>query len=128
LNKRVISSLEQQYRATLDSLGDAIFVIDNNFKIILTNTALELWLSDLGLQTELFGLELHEAIPFFSEKVYYEYRQVFRTGATHVAVESIEINNKRYFLETRKIPIVIYEGIIAQIVTVIRDITNIEQF
>ncbi|MFX0183053.1 MAG: PAS domain S-box protein [Candidatus Hodarchaeota archaeon] len=127
MNKRVIGTLEQQYRATLDSLGDAIFVIDNNFKIILTNTALELWLSDLGLQTEILDLELHEAIPFFSDRIYYEYHQVFRTGATHVAIESIEINNETYFLETRKIPIIFYNGIITQIVTVIRDITERKQ-
>lgn len=77
----------------------------------------------LGLQTELIGEELKEAINFFPDKIFHEYQQVFRTEATHVSIDHIQINEKDYVLETRKIPIT-KEGKITQVVTVIRDITK----
>jgi len=111
---------ELQYRNTIDSMGDAIHVIDKDLRLILINPAIIRWLEVLGLQTDVIGKKLNEAFPFLSEKVLDEYKQVLDSGETLITDEETFIKGKTYFTESRKIPI-ISKGKINQIVTIVRD-------
>ncbi len=111
---------ELQYRNTIDSMGDAIHVIDKDLRLILINPAIIRWLEVLGLQTDVIGKKLNEAFPFLPEKVLDEYKQVLDSGETLITDEETFIKGKTYCTESRKIPI-ISKGKINQIVTIVRD-------
>ncbi|MGB5912159.1 MAG: PAS domain S-box protein [Promethearchaeia archaeon] len=113
---------ELQYRNTIDSMGDAIHVIDKDLRLILINPAIIRWLEVLGLQTDVIGKKLNEAFPFLHKKIFDEYKQVLSSGKTLITDEETIIEGKKYFTESRKIPIII-EGNVNQIITIIRDIS-----
>ena len=111
---------ELQYRNTIDSIGDAIHVIDKNLRLILFNPAIKRWLEILGFETDILGKSLNEAFPFLSEKILNEYKQVVNSGKTLITDEETFIKGTTYFTESRKIPI-ISKGKVNQIVTIVRD-------
>ena len=113
---------ELQYRNTIDSMGDAIHVIDKNLRLILINPAIKKWLEILGFETDVLSKKLNEAFPFLPKKVLDEYIQVLNSGKTLITDEETIIEGKKYFTESRKIPIII-EGNVNQIITIIRDIS-----
>ncbi|MFX1326014.1 MAG: PAS domain S-box protein, partial [Promethearchaeota archaeon] len=114
---------EQQYRTTIDSLGDALHVIDKDQKIILTNKKLKNWLEELKLNSNVFGVKVYEAFPFLQQNIYEEYQNVFENGETLVTIETTAIPNQKIITETRKIPI-FREGEVEQVITILRDITE----
>ena len=57
-------SLPAEYRAVLDSLSDAIHVIDSDFRLILVNRKFERWNGELGLDTQMIGKDLFEVFHF----------------------------------------------------------------
>ncbi|MFX1363978.1 MAG: PAS domain S-box protein [Promethearchaeota archaeon] len=114
---------EQQYRTTINSLNDPLHVINKDLTIILANTALNDWLVDLGIENDLVERKIFEAFPFLPDKVYEEYEYVFNSGKMVVTEESNILNEKEIFTETRKIPI-FSEGIVEQVITIIKDITE----
>jgi PAS domain S-box-containing protein/putative nucleotidyltransferase with HDIG domain len=124
-HKRIEETLQEselQYRITLNSMGDAIHVIDKKLKLVLFNDAFKRWNEELGLETNVINRALFEIFPFLSDKVRDEYRRVFNTGKTLVTEESTKINEREFITETRKIPI--FEGgKVMRVVTVVHDIT-----
>ena len=58
---------EMQYRTTIDSISDAIHVVDTNLKIVLFNTAFGKWCEEVGLETDSIGRDLLSAFPFLTE-------------------------------------------------------------
>ncbi len=130
--KRAESELiasEQQYRHTLDSLGDRIHVVDKDLCIQLLNPSLEKWIEELGMDTKIIGKNLFDVFPFLSGKVENEYNQVFESGETLTTTESNLIDGNLIITETQKVPIISEDDTI-QVVTIIRDITestNIEK-
>ncbi|MFX0037457.1 MAG: PAS domain-containing protein, partial [Candidatus Hermodarchaeota archaeon] len=96
---------ELQYRNTIESMGDAIHVIDKDLRLILINPAIERWLEVLGLETDVLGKKLNDAFPFLPEKVLDEYKQVLDSAETLITDEETFIKGKTYFTESRKIPI-----------------------
>ncbi|MHA2430513.1 MAG: PAS domain S-box protein [Promethearchaeota archaeon] len=108
------------YKSIIDSMGDAIHVIDKNLRLILINPAIKKWLEILGFETDVLGKKLNEAFPFLPEKVLDEYEQVLDSGKTLITDEETFINGTTYFTESRKIPI-ISKGRANQIITIIRD-------
>jgi PAS domain S-box-containing protein len=117
---------ESQYRLTIDSMGDAIHVVDTELRLTLFNTALKELVESLGLEPDVIGKSVFEIFPFLTSKVREEYQQVFNTGEPLLTEETYSIGAEKYFTETRKIPI-FEEGQVTQIVTVIRDITQRKQ-
>jgi PAS domain S-box-containing protein len=127
--KRSIEALrasELQYRAIIDSMGDPIHVIDENLRIILMNPAFLLWLESMARDTNLIGKTIPEAFDFLPGIVLKEYDQVFATGKPLVTEERTVVDNKEYFTQTRKIPIIQNEKV-GQILTIIHDITERKQ-
>ena len=114
---------EQNYRATIDSMADAIHVVDENLHFILFNKTFKRWNKTLGLETNALGKKIFEVFPFLPKQVHKEYRKVFRTGKTVITCERNKPGKKEIITETRKIPI--YEkGKVVRVLTVIRDVTE----
>jgi PAS domain S-box-containing protein len=113
---------EEQHHTTIDSIGEAIHVVDANLRIILFNKAFEEWNRVLGLDTEVVGKTLFEVFPFLPDKVQQEYDQVF-TGTTLITEENTKIGDAEFITETRKIPIT-EEGKVTRVITVIQDVTE----
>jgi len=125
-HKRLETSLndsQQQYRTTVDSLADALHVVDEGLRIVLMNKVFKQWNKRLGLITEVEGRSIFEVFPFLSEVVRKEYEEVFATGKTLITEEKTQIEGKDIVTETRKIP-VFKGGKVVQVITVIRDITE----
>jgi PAS domain S-box-containing protein len=114
---------ELQYRTTIDSIGDALHVVNSNLQFVLVNKALKLWNEKLGLETDVIGRSLFEVFPFLLDSIRDEYHQVFDTGSFLVTEERSKIGDKEFVTETRKIP-VFEDGKVIQVVTVIHDITE----
>ncbi|MFX1315226.1 MAG: PAS domain S-box protein [Promethearchaeota archaeon] len=114
---------EQQYRTTIDSLGDSLHVVDRDLRIILINQEIKKWLSELNIETDILGKKISEIFPFLPPKIYDEYQQVFKTGKTLITTETTMLPKVDVITETRKIPI-FTDGKVAQIITIIRDITE----
>lgn len=118
---------EMQYRTTLDSMSDAIHVVDSNLRIVLFNKALKNLSMKLDLETDVIGMDLFEIFSFLSNSVREEYNRVFKTGEMLFTEESTKIKEFEIVTETRKIPI-FEDGKVARVVTVIRDITDKRKF
>ncbi|UCE17890.1 MAG: PAS domain S-box protein [Gemmatimonadota bacterium] len=114
---------ELQYRSTIDSMGDAIHVLDRNLRFLLCNRALKHWNKELGIETDIIGRSVFEIYPFLSEKVGDEYREVFHTGKMLITEETTRVTRREFITETRKIP-VFENGQVSQVVTVIRDVSD----
>jgi len=124
--KRTDKSLreeEQQYISILESMGDAIHVINRDLRFKFINSTFKRWNKELGLLTEVIGHKIDEIFPFLTKRVIDEYRQVFSIGKPLITEESTWINGKEFFTETRKIPL--FDGNeVIQVITIIRDITE----
>lgn len=121
--ENALQESEEQYRTTLDFMGDAIHVVDESLRIILFNKTFEEWNRNLGLNAAVIGKTVFEAFLFLPEKVRSEYLQVFSTGRTLITEETTRIGDAEFITETRKIPI-FEEGKVFRVVTVIHDITH----
>ena len=127
--KRVEEALqnsEQQYRTTLDSMGEAIHLVDTDLTIVLINQAFENWNNSLGLKTGIVGQNLFSAFPFLPEQVRLEYGRVFQTGEILITEETNWFGEKEVTTVTRKIPI-LEDGKVIRVATVVEDITERKQ-
>jgi len=118
--------LELQMVKTLDSMADPIHVIDTDLRFIFFNMAFKQWNKELGLEEDVIGKTVHEVFPFLPDIVIDEYHQVFKYGKTLTTEGSIQIGEKEFFTETRKIPI-FERGKVTRIITAIRNITEHQQ-
>ena len=117
---------EERYRTVINSMGDAIHVIDDELRFILFNPAFEELNKRLGLETDVLGRTIFKVYPFLPDTVRDEYRTVFETGEVLITKETTAVKGKEYVTETRKIPI-IEKGRAIMVITVIRDITELER-
>jgi|GEM_PF-604663 len=118
-----LRSSEYQYRTTIDSMGDAIHVVDRNLKIILSNQIFIQWCQDLNLGSEVLGQGVFDVCPFLDDKVRGEYQSVFRNKKLLITQENNRIGDRDIITETRKIPVFEGEEVI-RVITVIRDVTE----
>lgn len=113
---------EAQLQDTLDAMGDAIHVVDENLRIVLINKAFMRWIKDLKLDQKPIGKAIGEIFPFLPSRVIKEYDKVLQNGEILITEEKTKINNTEYITETRKIPI-FENSKVRQVVTVVRNIT-----
>ncbi|MFW9818490.1 MAG: PAS domain-containing protein, partial [Candidatus Thorarchaeota archaeon] len=122
--KEALRESEQQYRTILNSLNDAMHVVDKDLIIIFQNPAMNQWLKLLNINSDKIGKTIFEAFPFLNQdKVYNEYCEVFQNKKPIISVEATKLSNRLIYTQTLKIPI-IREGSVSQIITIIRDITE----
>ena len=121
--EEALKESELQYKTTINSMRDAIHVVDADLRIILYNNALQKWLEDMGIKADLDGKILFDIIPFLSDKVRSEYSQVFESGEILTTEEHINFTGKEWATEVRKIPIEENNKIV-RVLTIIRDITE----
>jgi two-component system cell cycle sensor histidine kinase/response regulator CckA len=114
---------ELLYRSTIDSLGDAIHMVDNELNILLCNRGIRDWNKTLGFDQELQGKNLMDVYPFLSDSVFQEYDRVFKSGKLLITEDKNIIDGRELITETRKIPVV-EKGKVTKVITVIRDITE----
>jgi len=121
--QRALSISEEQYRTTLNSIGDGIHVVDENLNIVMINDALRERLKGWGFETDPLGKSIDMVFSFLPEHVAAEYRDVLKNGRLLVTEESIKIKDKEIVSEVRKIPV--FDGKrVSQVVTLIHDITE----
>ncbi len=108
---------------TLDRLGDPLFVLDRELRVISANRAFKEWPLVLGLSESVLDRPLVEVFPSIPPGVLDEYQQVFATGEMMVRSRVLGIEDREIHIETRKIPI-FKDGKVIKVVTVIRDVTE----
>jgi len=119
----ILQASEAQYRTTIDSIGDAIHVVDKDLNILLANAVFKGWCRRLGLGKEPAGHNVFEVCPFLDLKVRQQYQQVFSTGQPLTTEEENKVSGRSLFTETRKIPI-LEAGLVTRVITVIRDVSE----
>jgi len=121
--EEILQASETQYRTTIDSIGDAIHVVDRDLNILLANAVFKEWCLRLDLTNDPAGRNVFEVCPFLNSQVRQEYRQVFETGQPMTTQDENAVVGKTMITETRKIPI--FEGPkVSRVITVIRDISE----
>jgi PAS domain S-box-containing protein/putative nucleotidyltransferase with HDIG domain len=119
---RVSTTTESQYRATLNSIGDGIHVVDRDLRIVMVNDALRTRIRDLEIDVEPLGRSIREVFNFLPRGVEDEYITVLDNGELLVTEETVMVGNREFVSEVRKIPI--FEGgTVSQVVTIIHDVT-----
>jgi PAS domain S-box-containing protein len=121
--EKKIQESEIQLKNILNSMGDAIHVVDKDLKFVMMNEYFKKWNEDLGLKSDIKGQRIKDIFPFLPDNVWGEYEKVIETGKALTSNENVKINNREFNTETRKIPI-IENGKVTQIITVIRDISE----
>jgi PAS domain S-box-containing protein len=124
ITEKKLKESEIQLKNILNSMGDAIHVVDRDLNLMMMNDYFKRWNKDLGLISDIKGKNLMDVFPFLPDNVTEEYKMVFETGKTFTSKENVKIDDREFHTETRKIPI-IENGKVTQIITVIRDIRSI---
>ncbi len=114
---------ENEYRASLDSLDDSVFLVDTDKTIVLTNRFLEERMKALGLDHNITGKKVREAFPFLTDKMISRYDKIFRQGESFHTGEHFKIGDRSYFSENKLIP-VFQKNKVEKILTIIRDVTS----
>ena len=114
---------EEQYRTTIDSMREAIYVVDSDLKILLFNKTFAQWCERLGVTEVTQGLDIREALRFMPPPFYEDYPEVFKSGTVISTSENNAINGKAMDTETLKIPIIENEQTV-RVLTMIRDVTE----
>ena len=122
-SEEALRESEEQYRTSIESMGDAVHVVDKALRIVLFNKAFREWSRNLGINPDVIGKPVLDVFPFLPDTVIDEYYQVFASGKPLITEETTKVGDREFITETRKIPIT-EEGAVHQVVTVIRDITK----
>jgi len=121
--EQALSVSETQYRTTLNSIADGIYVVDKDLRIIMINDALRERIKGFGIDVEPLGKPINEVLNFLPVGVNAEYSSIFKNGKLLVTEECIKVGNKEFISEVRKIPV--FDGSrVNQVVTIIHDITT----
>jgi len=121
--KNILLNNKKQFSSTIDSMNDAIHIIDRDLKIILFNKRFKEWNQKLGLKTGVLGKNIFKLFPFLPNRIKKEYRKVFSKKIPIITLENNEIGGKKYIVETQKIPI-FEKNRVSQVLTIVRDITR----
>jgi transcriptional regulator with PAS, ATPase and Fis domain len=108
----------------VESFGEPTYILDNHLRILKANRAFRQWILKLGIRDNVVGRTLFEALPFVPNSVANEYEQVIKCRQSVTTNESTVVNNELIFTQSQKIPL-FYNSEVREIVTIIRDITEL---
>ncbi|MEI7663765.1 MAG: PAS domain S-box protein, partial [Bacteroidota bacterium] len=111
---------EIEYRETLDSLPDWIYVVDGQYKIVMFNEALKSELISQGFTRDCMGEKIMECFPFISSQTVADTETVFQTGKLSVGEQNFTLNGKALHVEITQVPI-LKDGKVDKVILVIRD-------
>lgn len=114
---------ETEYRATLNSIGDGIHVVDRDLRFVMVNEALRARIREFGIDIDPLGKPLRDIFGFLPPEVEDEYSSVFKKGELLVTEERVTVAGREFISEVRKIPI-FDGGTVKQVVTVVHDVTE----
>ncbi len=118
-----IKRSELRYRATVNSLDDFVHLVDESLNLVLVNDKVRNINKAQGITEDVEGKNLREVYSFLPEEIFRQYTRVFHTGELISTEETMEIGNRVYVTQTKKIPVVV-EGKVTNVVTVIHDVTE----
>ncbi len=121
--EEALRNSEYRYCATIDSMCEAIHVVNADLRIELVNRTGAEWFRLMGIEGDVVGRGGFEAFPFLPEEVRDEYRRVFAGEGPLITEEVNSVAGREVVTETRKIPI-LEGGRVVSVVTVIRDVTE----
>jgi len=118
-----IQDINDRSWAVLNSIRDAIHIVDRDLRIVMVNRTFGRWCELLELDPAIVGRTVREAFPFLPGRVEQEYERVMKDGTVLITEEKSEINGEEVVTETTKIPL--YEDDeITGAITVIRNVTE----
>lgn len=120
--EETLSRSEALYRMTIDSLNDAVHIVDRDMRVVLANDRFRSSCAEVGVKGDPVGRQLLELFPFLHANVADEYRRVLDTGEGLKTQEETEVAGQVRVAETRKIRISFASGE-AGVLTTIRDTT-----
>ena len=123
---RELRNSETLHRTTVDSLSEAIHLVDRKLRVILFNERFRNWCKELKIAKEAKGKLLKDVFPFLPEDIFDQYRCVFENGVSLITEEKTEIKGQSIITETKKIP-VMANGVVKNVLTIVKDITKRKQ-
>lgn len=111
---------EIEYRDTLDSLPDWIYVVDEQYKIAMVNAALKEELVRHGLAPDCIGVELIPDFPFINSSTLDDIKHVFTTGTVSISEQKIDLKGKTLYAEITRVPI-LKDARVVKVILMIRD-------
>jgi len=107
----------------LDALQDAVFVLDENMRILLVNEAFRQWRSRVEQPREVEGQGLLEVFPLLPHEVFADYQKVYASGGA-VTTDIVTTLEGRQIIHECRISPVRHGDSIIRSVTVMRDVTE----
>ncbi len=112
------------YNSTLDSLVDAICVVDRELKIVFINKTQKVFNKKIGVSDDIVGLKVNDAFSKFNKQFnILEYQKIFTTGKDILRNDVIHIENKLIYIEISLIPVISDNKVIRVIIS-IKDISK----
>ena len=122
--EQALKASEEQYRKTINSIDDFIFVVDLNFEIVLINETLNKWSSIFDLPNVIVGKNFIQLFEHIEPSIRRNYQWVFNNGESLKFEHTIRNKGIEYWTEIKALPVKDTYGRVIQVVTVIKDITE----
>lgn len=110
-------------KMVLDVFDDPVFFIDTLQRIVLHNTALNIFCSGAGMDVPLVNRQLYDIFPPSLIGDPAEYDDLFSSGKPDIYVTPVRIGNRDYTLKIEKLP-VYHKDKVSHVATIIRDVTS----
>ena len=114
---------DARYKTTINGLADGIHLVDSELRIVLANGSFREWLDSLGVDQDIIGKPISEALPFLSEGAIESYKRVFQSGKTFAVEATNTVGGRTITADIRLIPVTEH-GVVKYVITVIREITE----
>ena len=107
----------------LDSIKEAIVVVDKDLKIRFYNAPFKWLVEKFGYSECLMGASLHDAAEFLTGKLSLEYKYVFQSGKRLATSIKKKNSSKMLWYEVEKSPFIV-DGEVTHVISVIRETTK----
>jgi PAS domain S-box-containing protein len=121
--KAKLKTLKVQYQLIIDSLTDAVHIVNEKLEFLYVNKKFRNWIKKLGFDSFILNQSLIESFPFLSDSVKDEYNQVFTTGKSLSTEEVHTVSGEEIFTEVQKIP-VFQDDRVCKVITVVKNISD----